>query len=68
MATTRGCTNSVERDLVALVEEHVVEQDAEFGFVDAEDVAAGRDVRPMRRPRTTAPAATRRRTLCVWIA
>ena len=58
----------LDRDLVALVDEHVVEQHAEVGLVDAEESCIGPRGRPDRRPRTTAPAATRRSTLWVWIA
>ena len=63
----------LERDLVALVEEHVVEQDAEVGLGDAEDSllraprgpaqAASADHRARRRPGAgrCAPGSRRRR-------
>ena len=49
-ASTRGCSSVVERDLVAVVDEHVVEQHAEVGLVDAEQL--------LHRPRGQADLAT----------
>ena len=51
---------AIERDVGTVFDEHVVEQDAEVGLVDAERRCIAADVSPTLRPRTTRPARRRR--------